>query len=166
MKKLLVIFSLAMAAFAFQANAATFTLHNLTSGNIDVGINLAGDSLHLRGASPFSTTWTFTASKSVVDANVKITSNPAFKYGTDVFEGALNILHIATNNIDKTFIMSFLSGDTYSFVAAGTKSPATGSVDISVNSVPIPAAIWLFGSALAGLIAFSTRKSGSKALTA
>jgi hypothetical protein len=37
---------------------------------------------------------------------------------------------------------------------------------LSAAEAPIPAAIWLFGSALAGLLGISTRKTGTKALTA
>jgi hypothetical protein len=36
----------------------------------------------------------------------------------------------------------------------------------SVNNVPIPAAIWLFGSAIAGLMGISTRKTLAKSLVA
>jgi hypothetical protein len=37
----------------------------------------------------------------------------------------------------------------------------TGDCSISVNAVPVPAAIWLFGSGLIGLIGLSRRKQGS-----
>jgi hypothetical protein len=37
---------------------------------------------------------------------------------------------------------------------------------VTVSEAPIPAAIWLFGSALAGLMGFSTRKTRAKALAA
>jgi hypothetical protein len=45
----------------------------------------------------------------------------------------------------------------------GTTMPifqGTGFSGLSVAAVPVPAAVWLFGSALAGLIGFGRRKAG------
>ncbi len=46
----------------------------------------------------------------------------------------------------------------YAFVAGGSALPTTVDVDLQVSAVPVPAAVWLFGSGLLGLIGFNRRK--------
>jgi hypothetical protein len=45
----------------------------------------------------------------------------------------------------------------YAFVAGGSFEPTTVDIGVTVNSVPIPAAVWLFGSGVIGLIAMAKR---------
>ena len=53
---------------------------------------------------------------------------------------------------------------TLKFSAAGTSDSYGSSLDnVSVTATPIPAAIWLFGSALAGLVGVSRRKASGLA---
>ncbi len=75
MKKLLVVLSLAMAALSFQAGAATFSLINLSNGNVDIGPNLVADSQHV--SKTFTTAWEF-GSDTDGSAVVAITGNPDF----------------------------------------------------------------------------------------
>jgi hypothetical protein len=46
----------------------------------------------------------------------------------------------------------------YAFVAGGSVAPTTVDVELTVSSVPIPAAVWLFGSGVIGLVAAARRK--------
>ncbi len=46
----------------------------------------------------------------------------------------------------------------YAFLAGGSVSPTTVGVDLAVSSVPVPAAVWLFGSGIVGLIGAARRK--------
>jgi hypothetical protein len=45
------------------------------------------------------------------------------------------------------------------FGGLGAESPTITSFDVSVGAVPVPAAIWLFGTALIGMFGFGKRKS-------
>ncbi|MDD1620572.1 MAG: hypothetical protein LUQ11_03745 [Methylococcaceae bacterium] len=47
----------------------------------------------------------------------------------------------------------------YTVFVSGANGTLTGSpIDVSVSSVPVPGAVWLFGSALVGLVGASRRK--------
>jgi hypothetical protein len=46
----------------------------------------------------------------------------------------------------------------YAFVAGGSALPTTVDLDLQVSAVPVPAAVWLFGSGLLGLVGFNRRK--------
>ena len=155
MKKLLVVLGLAIAAFSFQAAAATYSLTNLTTAVNDTGPNLVANSEHVSGG--FSTAWLLT-SDADTKSLVTVTANPAFKYALDVLVNGINVLQFATSNLDKVFNLTFLSTDVVQFLVAGNAG-RSGSIDISVSSVPVPAAVWLFGSALMGLIGASRRKN-------
>lgn len=52
-----------------------------------------------------------------------------------------------------------LQAGEYNVFAAGTPSDATYFVDIGIVNTPIPAAAWLFGSAVIGFIGVTRRKS-------
>jgi len=57
--------------------------------------------------------------------------------------------------------IGLMAGTNYLVQASGTLSPGTYSFDIQVSSVvPVPAAVWLFGTAIVGLFGLR-RKSGS-----
>jgi hypothetical protein len=46
----------------------------------------------------------------------------------------------------------------YAFVAGGSVVPTQIGVDLNVSAVPIPAAIWLFGSGILGLVGLNRQK--------
>jgi hypothetical protein len=68
-------------------------------------------------------------------------------------------------NSGHTFDHSFLEGDNYSWGSAHGHGDRCETIP-PVGAVPVPAAIWLFGSALMGLMGITSRKTGSKAQTA
>ncbi|MDH5191281.1 MAG: VPLPA-CTERM sorting domain-containing protein [Gammaproteobacteria bacterium] len=51
-------------------------------------------------------------------------------------------------------------GDFVSAMTYGVQTITFGSSDISVSAVPVPAAIWLFGSGLIGLAGIMRRRNG------
>lgn len=62
--------------------------------------------------------------------------------------------------------LNLAPGSSNSLVLSGNAGPGTAaySVDMTpVSNVPVPAAIWLMGSALVGLVSFGRRKMGMAA---
>lgn len=154
MKKLFVVLYLAMAALSFQADAATYSLLNLSNADYDSGLNLVADSQHV--SKKFITGWEFGSDADSV-GRVVITGNPDFSFDTLVRVNGVNVLSFATSTLDKVFNLAFLAGDYVEFIVSG-KAGRSGRIDISVSSVPVPAAVWLFGSALMGMTTLARRK--------
>lgn len=154
MKKLLVVLSLAFAAVSFQAGAATFSLLNLSNASSDVGVGVVANSQHVGHS--FSTGWKLTSDTSG-PVLVAITANPAFSFDTLVKVNGFSVKTFASSTLDKVFNLSFLASDVVEFFVKGTAG-RSGNIDISVSSVPVPAAVWLFGSALMGMMGVTRRK--------
>ena len=86
-----------------------------------------------------------------------------------IFDSANNLLDMITQDLADSFTgmvtLSLASASTIAYANYGT----TGALGISgiysdnftVSPVPLPAAAWLFGSALLGFFGFSRRKSNS-----
>jgi hypothetical protein len=59
---------------------------------------------------------------------------------------------------------TYVLNDNYGFIRFGQGDAATGvfsySIDIEQAAVPVPAAVWLFGSGLAGLAGLARRRRG------
>lgn len=75
----------------------------------------------------------------------------------------LNFYYLTTNNLPRAVVTQY---------GADANAVATWSVDVGANTLqyiaatPIPAATWLFGSALVGLIGFSQRRINVEKLAA
>jgi hypothetical protein len=161
MKRLFIVLSLAMLAFSFQASAATFSLLNNTTGVTDNGdIVVNSEKIGTGSTAAFATKWTLGAASDAT-GRVVITANPntgnnAITFALDVLVNGISVMSFASNTLDKVFNLSFLATDVVEFVVNGMVKK--GSIDISVSSVPVPAAVWLFGSALMGLLGTTRRK--------
>ena len=99
-------------------------------------------------------------------------ANNSLQVGTAVFKTAVNN---STGNIE-TLISYFLTAGDYS-IGTGGAFGATGTLidenvgdhlgsyaiqaALSVQPVPVPGAVWLFGSAIAGLAGFGRRKAAT-----
>ena len=152
MKKLLIVLGLAMAAFSFQASAATINLGMVTN-TANIAGNLTGPS--------FLDTWDFTIPGTSV---VGITAvNVSFEISGLIQDFA------ATLDGTDLFLLpaglsQFLLGVDFAAASGAHQLVITGSSagsytgGIAVAQTPIPAAIWLFGSALMGLTGVSRRK--------
>ncbi len=154
MKTLVITLYLTMAALSFQADAATFSLLNLSNGSFDSGLNLVADSQHV--SKKFITGWEFGSDADSV-GRVIITGNPDFSFDALVRVNGIDVLSFASSSLDKVFNLAFLASDYVQFFVSGTAG-RSGSIDISVSGVPVPAAVWLFGSALMSMMTVSRRK--------
>lgn len=69
----------------------------------------------------------------------------------------------SVGNVWQTFSTSFIgtgAAETLTFKAIGTSTSFGTSLDnVSLAAVPVPAAVWLFGSGMLGLLGLSKRKS-------
>ena len=85
---------------------------------------------------------------------------------------ASDLTHTGDINLDPQFSIHLNPGDFYSLsIASLTGQGGEALVDIydftfvadgtSVNPVPIPAAAWLFGTALIGLVGFGRRRKAA-----
>jgi hypothetical protein len=91
------------------------------------------------------------------DLNLDMASDVSFSIGCAFIGFKSNPSEYYTGTFSK--ILSAGSNAFFSF----SKGPASFSIDASApaSAVPVPGAIWLFGSALAGLIGVTSRKSSS-----
>ena len=156
MKKLLVVLGLALAAFSFQASAATLFLTNSTNANNQFGIDSVADAQLVHGV--LNTTWHF-SSDSNGAADLRVEGNE-FPFSVNVFSGATLLHTFLADNTDKLFTLSILAGSIYDIVVSANSGSQFGVLSIAaVSAVPVPAAVWLFGSALMGLDRYFTPKS-------
>jgi len=169
MKKLLL--GLVFGLFAMQANAAIYELthEGFYDNNVvllgiypDPGNPTVASSSTEVGGGAFDMAFTATTDTTGL-ANVEWTFNPGEYLTTAdlIFGGATtpNFTETVTGSYIATIFMEV--GKSYYYDISGTASNTLGfqlSVQ-SVSEVPIPAAVWLFGSALMGLFGVSRRKS-------
>ncbi|MET0053134.1 MAG: VPLPA-CTERM sorting domain-containing protein [Candidatus Thiodiazotropha sp.] len=68
-----------------------------------------------------------------------------------------------TSNLTEAFAPMIFDPDEhyYAFVAGGSVLPTEIGVDLNVSAVPVPAAVWLFGSGLLGLVGLNRRKQAN-----
>jgi hypothetical protein len=83
-------------------------------------------------------------------------------YGTGVIPGGDGI---ADNLVSKTFThlaagsyLAFVGGSNYDSQNTGGNYGVYGTFSLTPSQVPVPGAVWLFGSALAGFFGWSRRK--------
>jgi hypothetical protein len=165
MKKLFVVLGLAMSAVSFQASAANFTL-DLTDFSETFGKKVTGAFSHdysftvpsnLGGSAHLGNT-TFSGLQKILGfgASLDGVGFTAEKDG-NVFELHLNeFLSLATNATHHLIVSGTgITGKSASYggTIAIVEEQSPGAV------TPIPAAVWLFGSALMGLMGVKRRKT-------
>ncbi len=163
MKKLLVVLSLAMAAFSFQASAATLnwvstpvgaTAIQVNPGSLYGARNPAGNPV-LPG-SLVDDNWTFMLS-AFSQVQVGVSSLPGLaSWLTAELLDSTNAL-VASIGVNGAIWRDVLGAGEYTLHLFGTAPLGQPSYALSVET-PIPAAVWLFGSALMGLTGLSRRK--------
>ena len=169
MKKFLLVLSLVLAAISFQTNAATLSwvskpTKGLTTGSSTSAL-LGSYNGGLKNGS-LNDNWVFNiADVTSVDIILNVqefinsTVNLTVKLDGNVisFDGAglwsFNGLLGAGNHIINLFGNVVNQGSTKSNV----------NINVGQSAVPVPAALWLFGSALLGVVGLSTRKKAKTA---
>ncbi len=172
MKKSLSLVAVLLLNFVFSqmASAAFITIEGDSSDPLLVNpvINQNGEntasSTMIHGSGPagsFTDTFTISVNETtnlVGDygftlANLTVSSVELFKDGNLIGNYLLS-----NGNYQGSFL--FEAGSTYALkVMAAISGNRTATSSLSVNSeVPVPAAVWLFGSAIAGLMGFARRR--------
>jgi len=87
-------------------------------------------------------------------------------YNNSGQSGTLEFLQAVNNSLTNAETLTiFLTAGSYTITAGGAIDPASGAhsgtyaIQASMAPVPVPGAVWLFGSAMAGLIGFGRRKA-------
>ncbi len=88
------------------------------------------------------------ATSDIVAASVGVIS------ATAPFTGTTNMNNISFNAVAGEYYTIFLGG-----YMGGAWFTTTDGYSLTVSQVPVPGAVWLFGSAMAGLIGFGRRKA-------
>ncbi|NOT84414.1 MAG: hypothetical protein HOP02_06430 [Methylococcaceae bacterium] len=160
------------------AGAATFTLGSFpgATGFSDADLNTGSvpPRNQLPANGPFSDDWNFTVGpNSGGAANVTITGIGSLNLSdlNAVILGAGNFSLLFSNVNNQLLGLNFgaLDPGNYTLQVTGNTFGSTtdshsysGNLSISngVAAVPVPGAVWLFGSAIVGLIGISKRKKG------
>jgi|GEM_PF-5202281 len=165
MKKILL--GLFFAMFAMQVNAAVLTL---SDADTDVGDNLvvlgSGSGQFVAGIAgdlaPIVHDWGLVATGGNAAVTVTVDGNDTYTPVTNLelfLASNVSGPSLATLSFDTINVFSFnyllMSGVDYIVRVTGT-APAAYSISAET---PLPAAVWLFGSALMGLFGASRRKS-------
>ncbi len=165
MKKVLFLVSVVMAVLSFQANAAT-----LTWGAVSNPLGLAsqlspfdlnGQLIGLKNKVVVNDTWQFNLSADA-DAEVNVSSikaNPTWLKSV-LLDGIQLTQNGGSKNGSWTFIGMLNAGmHTLSFGGTTNGRNSGYQANVAVAETPIPAALWLFGSGLLGLMGLTTRKN-------
>jgi len=175
MKKILV--GLFFTMFAFQVNAASITNAQLTLGENSIsggsftnlfstgvgeiqGIaNVTGDfsisyDLSVAPSTGIRNVTVENPDENITITSVIITDSASATIASAIFDGTGSWNMSAYLFNTTTYTLTILGGLAGNF---------GGSVTTTVSAVPLPAAVWLFGSALVGLFGASRRKSSAMA---
>ena len=159
MKKIgISLFSVLLLVIGSSAWAASIDLGTVSAGD------LVGDAeIKLPGA--FVDDWTFILTDDLlvsisVDANDTL---PVFQISDFLVTSASPLINFDYHADDnRYFFTGPLPAGTYTFDATGTSAGSFGGSYIgTVGAVPLPAAAWLFGSAMLGLAAVGRRKKAA-----
>jgi len=180
MKKitLVSIFSV-LVMFAFNASAAvtlSWVSKNINSPFLIPPTATVVDPLHLTGHvsfndktnQPYIDTWVFNVADGPV-ANSTATVLEFFDADMTIKSILLDGINLTQNVISPLslwFINGPLSnGDHTLKLNFASVDNASGQYDVKINATPIPAAVWLFGSALLGVGGLSSRRKSLPAET-
>ncbi len=175
MKKILGTFLLILSFFAVQNVSAAPVILAWDGALPSNGGTATGDANSatniLTGRFEFNTTgsaidhdWNFTLTPA---ATVKTAVSLLIDFGTTATKVAID--GVALNNLGsgqwgKTlFLTAFPNVHNLKLSGLGFEDGSQYNISMRASVVPVPAAIWLFGSALAGLVGVSRRKASALA---
>ncbi len=152
MKKILV--SLFFVMFSFQVSAASTPVVDEDSV------------VFFNEESPFETDHKFAlkSNRGLTEMKLDVafhdqTAGSVSGFGLQLLKAGTVIKELIENT-SGSFSMVLATASNYSVRFLGTDGLA-GSATLSASAVPVPAAVWLFGSALMGLFGASRRKSSA-----
>jgi len=100
----------------------------------------------------WNTGWTSSNESAATNDNI-------FGFGSD---RPTYLIHDATVDSVNGLTFNVEAGQVYTIAVGGHEFGSvfgpTADYKLTVNAVPVPAAVWLFGSALAGLLGFNRRR--------
>jgi len=159
MKKIFIALFFAISLMSMQtASSATLNLRNTFGGkaSTNAGTTVGGfskDKLMLGGLP--TTTWV-----------LKVSDYTKLMFDFTGTTSFLTLLDLGSKTLtfNSASFFTHLDKGTYTFIVnpSALKQPYS----FSISSVPVPAAIWLFGSALVGLVGTARRKPRQAALAA
>jgi hypothetical protein len=160
MKKIMFALVLLMGVvFTQTASAATLNWSSLQAGATNTYDN---DSV-------ISAQYGFGAYTGAFSHNYSLTANPSvgvLAFVIELLNENILINHVTLDNVPMTWDVSesrwvgqSLSNASHSIHIDGIISKKAQQYQLNVSAVPVPAAIWLFGSGIAGLVGFSRRKT-------
>lgn len=159
--------SLGVPHVAHNGTANTMTPGTFTyqPGQLGFHPGSNGEFSVIRWTAPSASTYTIAASFTGIDTHGTTTDVHVLKDGSSLFTGDINgfgsiaqlspiaLSLLAGDTID--FAVGFGSNGNYFFDSTGVNATINSQ---EVSNVPIPAGIWLFGSALTGLFVKGRRK--------
>jgi hypothetical protein len=157
MNKFLAVLSITLALMSFQANAATLDWIRTPPKGLATGSGtheLDGDYGSNLTLGKVGGNWKFSVGDlSTVVIDVKELSDQILDLVV-----TLDKVELSFANGDWSFIGTLTPGNHVLMVKGRANSPGA-NIDIDISAVPIPAAIWLFGSVLVSMIGFSLRRA-------
>lgn len=178
MKKTFIPLSVVLLLCSFQAGAATLLTLSKTTGGTNSNVTSVTPSSPASSDTTVSGTGNIASNKTFSFTwNLNLTSAPKLILGIAntgslssfnfVFKhsGGSTVYSTTSTGVSPT-LLSGLTDGLYKVIVSGRTSTGTAgnnttSFTYSVPSVPVPAAVWLFGSALMGLVGVSRRKAKS-----
>jgi hypothetical protein len=152
MKKYLIALLLGIGLMAMQtASAATLTL---SGANPSVSVFQGTHDVSVLGSVPAGTSLWLSTNDNFSNQNVTVGSPFSFTGAGDVLLGAVGGALV-------NFSLTFTGGGAIALFLTDEDGNAP-----PVNGVPVPAAVWLFGSALMGLVGVARRKNQPAGLAA
>lgn len=173
MNKLLVVLTVTMAACSFQASAASLAWESISGSGVTSGIrdsgqvtlqDLFGSVIKIANRVSISDIWKFDlSSDSQVQVNISsLKVNPTWLTSVKLDGNPLTQIG-GIKNGGWLFDSKLLAGS-HMISLLGTTNGGNSGYQINVDApvittqTPIPAAFWLFGSALIGMVSASRRK--------
>jgi len=167
MKK--VMFMIVGMLFSVSVSAATMTISDVSGGQTATNTNEYGhgtDALNISAASysdgdEISDSWVLTT---IGGSNWRFTIKPNYNNGPqpDPFSAMLGNISYTTNALGNIVFTTFLAAGNHTFQVLGLANFTRTSYDVTINAVPVPAALFLFAPALLGF--FGLRRKSAVAV--
>jgi hypothetical protein len=134
--------------------ATTMDASNTSSGQIGLS---GGWLLTSPGGSGILTPYDFSLTKTGSTWNIRTFDNA---FGSQNFLTLANVVESLNGNGELLLTGDLKWTGLWASLVGANTSAVVGSFSLAPTAVPVPAAVWLFGSALAGLLGLGRKKAG------